>query len=134
MTAIGKTLRQLTRGRVAAALHVCCSPYGMTRSRASTARMAVAACAGAGIVATTLLSDSCRADSPVQVNLDKGYAARTTNPLAVIRKRAALPSVPGEPQYTVEEVAMHNRPGDMWVTYKDGVYDVSEFAQVRSHT
>ena len=67
------------------------------------------------------------------MNLDKGYAQRTTNPLAVIRKRPALPCVPGEPQYTVEEVSLHNRPGDMWVTYKDGVYDVSDFAQVSNN-
>lgn len=64
------------------------------------------------------------------IRLDAGYKPRTTNPLAVIRKRPAEPHRPGEPLFTHEQVADHNQPSDMWVTYKDGVYDVTQFAQV----
>lgn len=37
------------------------------------------------------------------------------------------------PEYTADEVAQHKTPQDrVWVTYKDGVYDITDFiAQVR---
>jgi len=60
-------------------------------------------------------------------DLDEGYAARTTNPLTVVRKRSGPIAQPGEPQYTQEQVALHDVPDDMWVTYRDGVYDVTKF-------
>lgn len=107
-----------------------------TRNRgglsAATA-VAAAAAAGTGMMIAVVVRESCSAQGVSAVGLDDGYAPRTTNPLAVIRKRPALPRVPGEPQYTAEQVSSHNRPGDMWVTYKDGVYNVSDFAQVNNH-
>eukprot|EP01050_Picozoa_sp_SAG11_P017257 SAG11_NODE_2468_length_3322_cov_1.578964_1_plen_126_part_00 len=81
-------------------------------------------------MSAAIVHQTCAAQGRPVLDLDKGYAPRTTNPLAVIRKRPALLCVPGEPKYTAEEVSLHNRPGDLWVTYKDGVYDVSNFAQV----
>ena len=30
-------------------------------------------------------------------------------------------------QYTYKEIKSHNKEGDIWVTYKNGVYDVSNF-------
>jgi len=62
-------------------------------------------------------------------DLPAGYKARTTNPLTVVRKRRGPPPVPGEKLFTQDEVAEHSTPDDMWVTYQDGVYDVTEFCQ-----
>ena len=51
-----------------------------------------------------------------------------------MRKRPALPAVAGEPLFTAEEVAEHDDASDpakgLWVTYKDGVYNVTEFTNV----
>ena len=33
---------------------------------------------------------------------------------------------PALPEYQPEEIARHNRKESVWVTYKDGVYDVTE--------
>ena len=30
-------------------------------------------------------------------------------------------------EYTYKEIKSHNKEGDVWVTYKNGVYDVSNF-------
>ena len=66
--------------------------------------------------------------------LDEGYRARTPVELAVVRKRPALPAVAGEPLFTAEEVAEHDDASDpakgLWVTYKDGVYNVTEFTNI----
>lgn len=96
------------------------------------AAASTAAAAGAAAVVATTAAGLCSAQGLSLTDLDKGYPQRTTNPLAVIRKRPAQPRVPGESQYTTSEVADHNRSDDMWVTYKDGVYDVTEFAAVSS--
>ena len=37
------------------------------------------------------------------------------------------PRRPDLPLYKRADVARHNKPGDVWVTRADGVYDVSEF-------
>lgn len=34
---------------------------------------------------------------------------------------------PGLPMYTRADVAKHNKPDDLWVTFRNGVYDVTEF-------
>ena len=102
--------------------------HGRSRVRVAAAAAAAAAGAAAAVTSSTL----CSAQGRTATDLDKGYVPRTTNPLAVIRKRAALPRVPGEPEYTTDEVSSHNSADDMWVTYKDGVYDVTEFASVRA--
>jgi hypothetical protein len=112
------------------------STNSSTRKRggvSAAAAVAAAVAAGTGVMTAGVVRESCSAQGVAAVGLDKGYAPRTTNPLAVIRKRPALPRVPGEPQYTAEQVSSHNRPGDMWVTYKDGVYNVSDFAQVNDY-
>lgn len=46
---------------------------------------------------------------------------------------AAADSAGSFPEYTADEVAKHKTPIDrVWVTYKDGVYDITDFvAQVR---
>lgn len=102
---------------------------GWFRLHRSCGPAAVAAAAASGLF-TVATSSTCQTHGLTTAELDEGYAPRTTNPLAVIRKRPGAAPVAGEKQYTVEEVAAHNRPGDMWVTYKDGVYDVTEFADV----
>ena len=68
--------------------------------------------------------------------------SRTNVGLAVVRKRPALRPVEGEPLFTTEEVAEHNdapeagfggylqKRGSLWVTYMDGVYDVTDFMSV----
>ena len=117
--------QRIFQGRV---LTACLHGRGIT-SASTRAAVGLAVAAGTSMGAA-VIHESCIAQGEAGMGLDKGYAPRTTNPLAVIRKRPALPRVPGEPQYTTEQVSLHNRPGDMWVTYKDGVYNVSDFAQV----
>jgi len=60
-------------------------------------------------------------------DLDAGYAPMTTNRLTVVRKRQGPPQQVGEPAFTTDEVMTHNKLEDMWVTYQDGVYDVTDF-------
>ena len=62
--------------------------------------------------------------------LDAGYRAMTDAGLAIVRKRPALSPVEGEPLFTAEEVAAHDDasgPQGLWMTYKDGVYDLTDF-------
>ena len=103
---------------------------GWFRSHRGCGPAAAAAAAAASGLLTVATSSTCQAHGLTTAELDEGYAPRTTNPLAVIRKRPGAAPVAGEKQYTVEEVSAHNRPGDMWVTYRDGVYDVTDFADV----
>jgi hypothetical protein len=83
--------------------------------------------AAAGGVA---LSSSAFADARTK---ELKAAAAASKPAA----QAALQQQPkgkhGLPEFTAEEVAQHRTPKDrVWVTYKDGVYDVTDFvAQVR---
>jgi hypothetical protein len=83
--------------------------------------------AAAGGVA---LSSSAFADARTK---DLKAAAAASKPAA----QAALQQQPqgkhGLLEFTAEEVAQHRTPKDrVWVTYKDGVYDVTDFvAQVR---
>lgn len=46
----------------------------------------------------------------------------------LVRLQASKSSLP---TYTREEVAKHNSPANrVWVTYQDGVYDVTEFVEM----
>lgn len=45
----------------------------------------------------------------------------------VERSRCEQESTPGLPVYSREEIRKHAGGGSTWVTYKDGVYDISEF-------
>ena len=45
--------------------------------------------------------------------------------------RSASGRQDGLPEYSREDVSQHNKPGDAWVTYGSGVYDISDF--IRQH-
>jgi len=46
------------------------------------------------------------------------------------RKLPAPGAKPGMPQYTKADVAKHAAVGDrVWITYKDGVYDITDFIE-----
>ena len=55
--------------------------------------------------------------------LNKCYRNQTLNRINIIRNHIAGT----EKEYTLEEVAKHNKEGDCWVILWDGVYDVSKF-------
>ena len=77
---------------------------------------------------TTASSASTAARKPLP--LDAGYRAMTDAGLAIVRKRPALAPLEGEPLFTAEEVAAHDDasgPQGLWMTYKDGVYDLTDF-------
>jgi uncharacterized protein YgbK (DUF1537 family) len=92
--------------------------------------MSVVAAAAAGMLMMTggtSLADAKRAakvnakvEQQQQEKHGKGTSADTSGKL---------------PEYTADQVAQHKTPKDrVWVTYKDGVYDITDFiAQVR-HT
>ena len=40
------------------------------------------------------------------------------------------PPTPRIPTYTLDEVQEHDTPESLWVTYRDGVYDLTSFAEV----
>lgn len=93
--------------------------------------MSVVAAAAAGMLMTTggiSLADAKRAagvnakvEQQQQDEHSKGTGADTSGKL---------------PEYTADQVAQHKTPKDrVWVTYKDGVYDITDFiAQVRPTT
>lgn len=51
--------------------------------------------------------------------------------IAAVAPRGQSGCEPAPPSFTRAQVAAHNKPGDVWVTHGDGVYDVSSF--VASH-
>jgi sulfite oxidase len=86
---------------------------------------------GAAAAGGVALSSSAVADARTK---EVKAAAAASKPAA----QAALQQQPkgsdGLPVFTAEEVAQHRTPKDrVWVTFKDGVYDVTDFvAQVRA--
>ena len=49
---------------------------------------------------------------------------------APVKKQLAPGYQPGEPTIKFEEVKKHNSPEKgIWVTYRDGVYDITKFVQ-----
>ena len=70
--------------------------------------------------------------APLAVAAVAGVAAGTAAMSEPAQKPApAKPAPPAPvasgPVYTRDQVAQHATPGDVWVTYGDGVYDVSSF-------
>ena len=104
-----------------------------------------AAPAAALAFATTLTTTACdnetvssaaaaaAAAAAASPPLDVGYLPKTAVELAIVRKRPALPPRESEPLFTTEEVARHDdadAPQGLWVTYKDGVYDLTVFTNL----
>ena len=85
-------------------------------------------CGGAVVAGTSYWT----ADLALTIAADD-EVAKIRGPSPPCKRRDGAPQAPGERIYTREEVSqmdgVDGRP--MWVTYKDGVYDVTEFAQVR---
>ena len=68
-----------------------------------------------------------------QLRLPERYKLRKTcDKTAEVLRIPGPAARPGEPLFTRAEVAKHADPDGpgMWVTYRDGVYDVSEFCHV----
>ncbi|GFR42777.1 hypothetical protein Agub_g3739 [Astrephomene gubernaculifera] len=94
--------------------------------------------AGAALLAAALLSPSPAAAKKELAILPGSKPPASALPKTAAAESAAPPKQPqqqkddkGRPIYTREEVAKHKTPKDrVWVTYKDGVYDITEFVEM----
>ncbi len=61
----------------------------------------------------------------------KAAAASASTPAAAQDASKGKKDAKGRPVYTREEVAKHRTPQDrVWVTFKDGVYDITDFVEM----
>lgn len=104
-------------------------PRGQKGYRVSAWGLATAAVSAAGLATATIGAASADVQSAQVKSTVKQQQQPAVDP-------AAGPSVSAAvlPEYTADEVSKHKTPTDrVWVTYQDGVYDITDFiAQVRS--
>lgn len=84
-----------------------------------------AAAAGLLLFASGSASADAKCAAKVNAKVEQQQQSKQTG--------AAAADASGQfPEYTADEVAKHKTPQDrVWVTYKDGVYDITDFiAQV----
>lgn len=101
-----------------------------SKGGASAWGLSAVAAAAAGMLfmtSGTTLADAKRA-AQVNAKVEKQQQGKPTG-------GAAADASGKLPEYTADEVAQHKTPKDrVWVTYKDGVYDITDFiAQVGGH-